>query len=162
MHETPLDLRPALLRHSSTLETLVLDFRKNRWDFYHTKFKEIGSFRQLERLEALAVSKTGFTRGDWFSHPDEYREKLSELNLVDLLPTGLKSFNLLLDEADFELELDAMDDVPELHPLPGACRSSALNLEEVTVTCTCDVRGVRERIDYFAQAGVLLNFVIEP
>lgn len=162
VRETPWDLRRGLLRHSSTLEMLVLDFRKTRWDFDHTQFKEIGSLRQLERLEALTISKLGYTRGDWFNNPDEYREKQHELNLVDLLPMGLKKFNLLLNEADFELEPDALDSVPELHRLPEACKSSVLELEEVTVTCTCDVRGVRERIDDFAKAGVLLNVVIEP
>jgi hypothetical protein len=157
--ETLLNLRPGLLCHSNTLETLCLDFREVRSEFDYRPPQCIGPLQQFERLNTLTISKTGFFDED--GHGADHLDPLSRCQLAELLPLGLKRLNLLIEVCDIEPGPETLDDSDELWALSEACKSSILNLSEVTVTGNGDLYGALRLIQAFEEAGVLFEVITE-
>ncbi|EMD67519.1 hypothetical protein GGP41_007402 [Bipolaris sorokiniana] len=162
LEQTIADFRPGLLKHSHTLETLFLDFRKVRHDT-GVSIEDpgrIASLGQFENLHTLTISRMHFLVG-LENSPSEHWP-MTPSKVAEMLPLSLKRLNLFVELIDGEDGFPEMlGDQKDLWDLLEACKASLPNLSEITVVGSSEIYGQGQLMYAFEQAGVCFEVITE-
>jgi len=156
-------LRPGLLKHSHTLETLSLDLREVQWTGEsNANSGSIGPLRQFDHLHTLSITETYFLTRFGYGPNGHYRMDTSKI--AELLPLSLKMLTLFVDIGDSPEFTNTLDDLDSLWDLSAACNSSLKNLSGITVKGIGpidDIDDIEALTSSFEQAGVLFEFIVD-
>ena len=159
----PSELHAALLAHTDTLETLILDWREVLWQsvVFHDDALLLGSLHSMKLLRILQLCEIGFLTDDLSLVPD-YPFQGARLSLAGLLPASLERLTLYPVEAIEYSIADLVHTAPLLWQFSG---KFGMLLPLLKTLCIVMRPGniLCERLEReFESAGVELRIESEP